>query len=205
MGFKPDALAFAAIVQALDKTPRSRSELLKRADADDAHWRSVIDALVGLGVAIRTGRKRGTKYTCSVDPVAPPSGDREPSADGYGPTEVPSRRTTSMQTAAPSAFKARYHDVFDELLADILLCNKEDGASVTEVASGAKCIVDALATAGLEFVDHRMSGGRLWVIDGPTTATTVSRFAATFNVRFRRATSSRACGGRPAWWTRDDG
>lgn len=200
--FSPDA--FIRLFQALDSVPRPRADLLMRANVGVEHWRSAIEALVGLGVVVREGRKRGATYTRVG---GAPSG-RLGLVEGDGGSCCPESVVVSSLRSSPAASRPvvvdAYHDLVDELLGELVEDDGDNGCGDAVVVEEAPSWVSAVSDSGFEWSDMRQRGGCLWVVDGPGVGAFMESIRVRWGVAFVRASSSRACGGRAAWWTRDE-
>jgi hypothetical protein len=193
----------AAILGALSYVPQSRAEIIALSGIDETDWPRAITAIVENGLAIRTGSKRGTRYLLTVDGHGASTSELAPErADGRETGSMRERPSTPSPTR--SFVEASYHDIVDELLG-VFLLREPESEEYRPQPPPPPSLVRALEAAGAEVIDQRTRGGPLWVVETTEARSAIATAARTFNVQFTRAANSQACGGRPGWWTRDDG
>jgi hypothetical protein len=197
------------ILRALDDTPRARADILEASGVREGAWLPAIDFIMAAGFAVRTGSKRGTRYTRVGT-------DNARSARAGVTIARPTASTDPQQRDRrnlPALVAIGYHDIVLEALQQLgdRRAPEPKSASAEDVEVQADEVEEVeevdtaavLSRAGLELIDLRDRGGCLWVVDTPTARDTLTSITHRAGTQFFFAASSRACRGRAAWWTRE--
>jgi len=128
------------LLVALDETPRMKGELIRRARIEEHDWDDAISYLVEVGMAVRSGQAKGTRYalagSCATMHKPFPSAD--PMVAARPAVEKPRVATAAFDAKAlkdarskpASAIASDYHDVVEEVLRE--LCGDEAPRTETE-------------------------------------------------------------------------
>ena len=211
------------VLRELDGEPRARADLLLASGVDARDWNEAIDFLVDIGLARRSGTKRGTRY------VAAPGGAGNAVVRDSG-------RPPQVGYVQPAVARP-YHDIIEELFRELghpdlalggrseielwgptpsapavapptrqvprpgtpaFAYEDEDTDEVCQIVA----LLRSLGVAGL--IDQREKNGCLWVIEGPGVPTAVKRVEKQLGVQFHfKPEGARTTEGRAAWWTKD--
>lgn len=195
------------ILARLDHHLRSRAELMVLAKVGPSDWHEAITFLVVQELAVRTGEKRGTRYTkANGQPVgadfllgAPGVVTKSPYATDYHDVlagvldelGVPSMRVDRLDRIARAA-KGKHPQASHEVI------KKERGIG-NNYADPEDPIHRLIELT--EVLDLRDRGGCFWVLDGPGVRPLIRRAEKLHKVSFYLTNRPKATKGRPAWWS----
>jgi hypothetical protein len=189
------------LLEHLDGVPRARAELLDSSGIPHELWLPAIRALLGVGSAVKTGSKRGTRYLAGSYEFQPVRACETPQvAESYCGLVEKVLNDIALGTAY-GGYEEGLDDAMDE--GDHSLPDAEAEDDDEEDTDEVIGVLSMLRARGVSrIVDHRMRGGALWVIEGPGVEEAVSSVTQATGARFYYKTEgAKSTGWRSAWWT----